>query len=182
MLGVVPWSLPGALAGVALLRALDDLALQLLVTAGVLLALWVNRRAARGAPGPEAVAPPSWARPAAGLVSGALNTSTSTGGPPVVLLLLARGLPPAAVRDTLTASFVGFAAMTTLALALTGTGGAVPEAGWVAALVPPALLGHLAGRRAFRRLARDGRLRARADRRAPRRGRDRAADRAAVTL
>ncbi len=32
--GVVAWSLPGAIAGVAVLRALDALALQLLVTAG----------------------------------------------------------------------------------------------------------------------------------------------------
>ena len=44
---VVAWSLPGALAGVAVLRALDALALQLLVTAGVLVALVVNLRAAR---------------------------------------------------------------------------------------------------------------------------------------
>ncbi len=110
---VVAWSLPGALAGIVLLRALDDVALQLLVTAGVLVALAVNRRAARIAPAPGAVAePPFWARPAAGLVSGALNTSTSTGGPPVVLLMLGRGLSPATVRDTLTTSFVGFAAVT----------------------------------------------------------------------
>src|SRR5262245_50587803 len=33
---VVAWSLPGALVGVAILRALDALALQLLVTVGVL--------------------------------------------------------------------------------------------------------------------------------------------------
>ena len=122
VIAVVAWSLPGALAGIALLRALDDVALQLLVTAGVLVALAVNRRAARRSrPAPGAVAePPFWARPAAGLVSGALNTSTSTGGPPVVLLMLSRGLSPAAVRDTLTTSFVGFAAVTTAALALAG--------------------------------------------------------------
>ena len=51
---VVPWSLPGALAGIAVLRALDAVALQLLVTAGVVLALVVNRRAARRAAGPGA--------------------------------------------------------------------------------------------------------------------------------
>src|SRR5829696_5610840 len=44
VLPVVAWSLPGALAGVAILRSLDELALQLLVTAGVLLALAVNLR------------------------------------------------------------------------------------------------------------------------------------------
>ena len=60
------------------------LALQLLVTAGVLVALVLNLQgepsASRTVPaGPVA----GWARPAAGLASGALNTSTSTGGPPV---------------------------------------------------------------------------------------------------
>src|SRR5215207_565256 len=120
---VVAWSLPGALAGVAVLRALDDLALQLLVTAGVLVALVVNLRAARRAPPPPGAAhdPPRWARPAAGLVSGALNTSTSTGGPPVVLLLMSRGLRPGVVRDTLTASFVGLAPVSAVALAVTST-------------------------------------------------------------
>src|SRR5829696_8905788 len=117
VLTVVAWSLPGALAGVAVLRALDELALQLLVTAGVLLALAVNLRAERRArgtvpppPGATGTVPVAWwARPAAGLASGALNTSTSTGGPPVVLLMMARGLRPEVVRDTLTTSFVGFA-------------------------------------------------------------------------
>jgi uncharacterized membrane protein YfcA len=152
---VVAWSLPGALAGVAVLRALDELALQLLVTAGVLTALAVNLRAARRAPPPPGAVhePPRWARPAAGLVSGALNTSTSTGGPPVVLLLISRGLRPAVVRDTLTATFVGFAPVSATALALTSTGDAVPDAAAVAALVPLTALGHLAGRPLFRRLA-----------------------------
>src|ERR687895_22419 len=76
---LVAWSLPGALA--------------------------VNLRAAHRPAPVVAHEPPRWARPAAGLASGALNTSTSTGGPPVVLLLLARGLPAPVVRDTLTATF-----------------------------------------------------------------------------
>jgi uncharacterized protein len=150
---VVAWSLPGAFAGVAVLRALDDLALQLLVTAGVLLALAVNLRAARRAAPVAEEEPPRWACPAAGLASGALNTSTSTGGPPVVLLLMSRGLRPGVVRDTLTTTFLGFAAVSTVALALTSTGEAVPDAAAVAALVPLAALGQLAGRRVFGRLA-----------------------------
>src|SRR5215213_8370109 len=150
---VVAWSLPGALAGVAVLRSLDELALQLLVTAGVLVALVINLRAAHRVPPPPGSAhdPPRWARPAAGLVSGALNTSTSTGGPP--LLLLSRGLRPGVVRDTLTASFVGLAAVSAAALALTSTGDAVPDAAAVAALVPVTAIGHLAGRPVFARLA-----------------------------
>jgi hypothetical protein len=151
---VVAWSLPGALAGIAILRALDDLALQGLVSAGVLLALGVNLRLGRRRPDRVAVDRPAWwARPAAGFAAGALNTSTTTGGPPVVLLLLRRGLAPATVRDTLTATFLGFAAMSSTALLLTGTEGALPQAAWLAALVPAAALGHLAGRPVFARLA-----------------------------
>jgi uncharacterized protein len=152
---VVACSLPGALVGVAVLRALDALALQLLVTAGVLVALFVNVRAAQRPPPPPGSAhePPRWARPAAGLVSGALNTSTSTGGPPLVLLLMSRGLRPQAVRDTLTACFLGFAPVSAAALLVTSTGEAVPDAAAVAALVPLTALGHLAGRPVFARLA-----------------------------
>jgi uncharacterized membrane protein YfcA len=149
---LLAWSLPGALAGVAVLRSLSPLALQLLVTAGVLAALAVTRRAARAAAGPVHE-PPRWSRPAAGLTSGALNTSTSTGGPPVVLLLMGRGIAPAKVRDTLTVVFLGFAPVSIVALAVTGTSDAVPGAGALAALVPVCALGHLAGRPVFRRLA-----------------------------
>ena len=152
---VVAFALPGALAGVAVLRAPDELALQLLVTAGVLVALAVNLRAAHREPPPPGAAhdPPRWARPAAGLVSGALNTSTSTGGPPLVLVLMARGLRPAVVRDTLTASFVGMAPVSAVALAVTSTSDAVPDAAAVAALVPLTAIGQLFGRRLFARLA-----------------------------
>jgi len=152
---VVAWSLPGALTGVAVLRALDELALQLLVTAGVLTALVVQLRATRRAQPAQGAAhdPPRWARPAAGLASGALNTSTSTGGPPVVLLLMSRGLRPGVMRDTLTASFLGFAPMSAGALLVTSTGEALPDARAVAALVPLTALGHVAGRPLFARLA-----------------------------
>jgi uncharacterized protein len=153
VLAVVGWSLPGALAGVAVLRALDDLALQLLVTAGVLAALAVNLRAVHRAPPVAVHEPPGWARPAAGLASGALNTSTSTGGPPIVLLLMSRGLRPGVVRDTLMATFVGCALVGAAALALTSTSEAVPDAAAVAALVPLTAIGQLVGRRAFARLA-----------------------------
>jgi uncharacterized protein len=152
VVAVVAWSLPGALAGVAVLRALDDVALQLLVTAGVLVALAVNLRAAHRAP-VAAHDPPRWARPAAGLASGALNTSTSTGGPPIVLLLMSRDLPPGVVRDTLTATFLGCGPVTAVALLVTSTGEAVPDATAVAALVPLTAIGQLCGRRVFARLA-----------------------------
>ena len=56
---VVAWSLPGALAGVAILRSLDDVALQLLVTAGVLAR--AGRQPPRRAP-PRRAAGPAPAR------------------------------------------------------------------------------------------------------------------------
>jgi uncharacterized membrane protein YfcA len=156
---VVIWALPGSLAGVAVLRALDDVALQLLVTAGVVVALLVNRRAgAAAAATPRRTTASGAGRALAGLASGALNTSTSTGGPPVVLLLRARGLPPATVRDTLTACFIGFAPVSALALAITGTEEAIPRPWALALFVPLAAAGSLAGRRGFAHLAaRDGR-------------------------
>lgn len=156
---VLAWSLPGALAGVAVLRALDAVALQLLVTAGVLATLAVNLRAERRVrmgrvPTSHGDSPRlRWARPLAGLSSGALSTSTSTGGPPVVLLMMSRGLPPHVVRDTLTTSFVGLALVAAVALLLTGTRAAVPDATWVTALVPLTAAGQLAGRPLFSRLA-----------------------------
>jgi uncharacterized membrane protein YfcA len=152
---VLAWSLPGALAGVAVLRALDDVALQVLVTAGVLVALAINRRAAH-VPAGRVHPPPRWGRPAAGLTSGALNTSTSTGGPPVVLLLMGRGIPPSEVRDTLIVTFLGFSVVSVLALALTGTTEAVPDTGVLAALIPVCALGQLAGRPVFHRLVARG--------------------------
>src|SRR4051812_32145288 len=144
-------ALPGALAGVAVLRALDAVALQLAVTAGVLVSLavrWRTQRAA-GAIGP----PPRWALPLAGLSAGGLTTSTTTAGPPLVLYLLRRSPAPAEVRDTLTVVFLGLSVIGAAALVVTGTDAAVPDATWLAALVPAVLVGHLAGRPVFARLA-----------------------------
>ena len=67
--------------------------------------------------------------------------------------MMARGLRPHVVRDTLTTSFVGFALISATALVLTGTRDAAPDATWVAALVPLTAAGQLAGRPVFSRLA-----------------------------
>jgi uncharacterized membrane protein YfcA len=103
---ILAWAMPGALAGVAVLRALDAVALQLAVTVGVLVSLllrWRTLRAADEHPSP----PPWWALPATGASAGALTTSTTTAGPPLVLYLLHRDAPPVVVRDTLTVCFLG---------------------------------------------------------------------------
>jgi len=143
---LLAWAVPGMLAGVAVLRALDATTLQIVVTLGVLSSLGVRRLR----PGPGR--PPRWAVPAAGLSAGALNTATSTSGPPLVLYLLRRRARPGQVRDTLTVLFLAFSVLGAGALAVTGTSEAIPRAGWVAALVPLVLAGQLAGRRGFARL------------------------------
>ena len=140
------WAAPGALVGVAVLRALSPVALQVAVTVGVAATLGARRIAGRHA------RVPAWA---AGLAAGGLTTSTSTFGPPLLLHLLGRGLPPERVRDTLTTCFLGLGAIGAIALWATGTD-AVPDAGLVAALVPAVAAAHLAGRRVFARLAAEG--------------------------
>jgi hypothetical protein len=147
------WAVPGALVGVAVLRALSAQALQLVLTAGVILTLILRHRAARRASTRPA---PGWAGPLAGFAAGALTTSTSTAGPPLVTYLLGRGLEPAPLRDTLTVCFLGLNPIGALALLVTGTTDAVPDPLLIAVLVPATALGQLAGRPVFRRLAGGG--------------------------
>ncbi|MEA2224650.1 MAG: uncharacterized protein QOH83_3026, partial [Solirubrobacteraceae bacterium] len=89
--------------------------------------------------------PRAWHAPAAGVSSGALATSTSLSGPPLVFYLLARGAAPAAMRDTLAAIFVAEALLGFPALLATGTF-AVPAGVW--ALLGAGVAGQLLGRRA----------------------------------
>jgi uncharacterized membrane protein YfcA len=132
---------PGALIGVVVLRALPEVALQLVVTVGVAGAL-----AARHVTRMEVPAV------VAGFAAGALTTTTSVNGPPMLLHLLGRGVRPEQVRDTLTAAFIGLAALGAVALAVTGTP-ALPDGALVLGLIPGVFLAHLVGRRGFRRLA-----------------------------
>lgn len=146
------WSVPGTFAGVVALRTLDETTLQVVVTLGVLASLAVRRLRRDVVVGTP---PPRWALPAAGLAAGTLNTATSTSGPALVLYLLRRGASPAAFRDTMTVVFTAFSFVGIAALVLTDTREAVPSGAALAACVPLVLFGHLAGRRGFRRLARD---------------------------
>jgi uncharacterized membrane protein YfcA len=145
VLVVLACALPGMVVGVAVLRSVDAVVLQSAVTAVVLLSL--VRRRVRSSP-----RSPAWT-PVAGAAAGVLTTTTSTAGPPLVLLLLGRGIEPARVRDTLTVSFIGLSVAGGAVLAATGTRGAAPGAVALAALLPLAALGQLAGRPLFARLA-----------------------------
>lgn len=155
---LVGFALPGALLGVVVLRSLDAVALQLLLSAGVVATLAARHVATQRsavvpvlADGPRPRAP--WAAPLAGLLSGALSTSTSTSGPPLLLHLLGRGARPSVVRDTLTACFISLGLVTPLALLVTRTTEAVPERQHVLVLIPAVVVGHIAGRRVFAHLA-----------------------------
>jgi len=150
---VLAWAVPAAVAGVAVLRALDAVTLQIAVSVGVAATLIVRRRAPAEHRGPE----PRWAAPATGLSAGALVTSTNTSGPPLLLYLLGRGDEATRVRDTLTVCQLGLSLIGAAALVATGTSDAVPR-GWLVALfVPLVALAHLAGRPLFAHLAASGR-------------------------
>ena len=151
-LTMIAWAVPGVFVGLLALSALDSTALQVAVTLGVFATLAV-RALARRRRDPAAGAPAWWAAPVTGFASGALTTSTNTAGPPVVLYMLARGATPVQTRDTLTTTFVGYSLLGLAALALSGTEGAVPHTDALAALVPAVVVGHLAGRPVFARIA-----------------------------
>lgn len=143
-------ALPGAVLGVAVLRALDPVALQVAVSVGVVATLAARRLSTgRHTPG--------WAAPIAGLAAGGLTTSTTTAGPPLLVYLLGRDLTPVALRDTLPVCFLGLSVVGVAALLVTNTRGAVPDALLVAILVPVVAVGHVAGRPLFGALARSGR-------------------------
>lgn len=142
-------SLPGAVLGVAVLRALDPVALQFAVTAGVVGTLAARRLAA----GRHT---PFWGAPIAGLFAGGLTTSTTTSGPPLIVYLLGRDLTPVQMRDTLPLIFLGLSVVGVAALLVTRTHGAVPSAEQIAILVPVVVVAHIAGRPLFRVLARSG--------------------------
>lgn len=162
---LVLWAVPGLAIGAIALRELPDDALSAIVACGVLGGLAVRLRARapaaeRATPRrahrshveahPGGMLPPRpWRAAAAGASSGALSTSTSLSGPPLVLHLLARGVSPAQLRDTLAAIFVALSLMTTATLLIAGT--FTPPPGLVGLMVA-AVAGQLLGRRGFARL------------------------------
>jgi uncharacterized membrane protein YfcA len=135
-------ALPGLALGALLLSVLSKEVLQVGVGLAVIAAaLWqLRHRAARGLP----VA-------AAGLLSGALTTSISINGPPLVLWLEGEGVRPAEARATLAAAFLALD-IAGAALLVSTDGSATVDLGVVAPLLACVLVGYLAGAMAFRRL------------------------------
>lgn len=146
------WLLAGAVAGMPIglvvLLVIDARALKVAIAVAVLAFVVVLGRGWRlEGTGPRAEV-------AAGFVSGVLNTSVSTNGPPLVLALQARGLDPEEFRGTISAVF---AASSLVANTLfTASGRYDAHVLGYAAIGPPALLvGGMVGRRLGRRLAPD---------------------------
>jgi uncharacterized membrane protein YfcA len=147
-------ALPGLAVGAVALALLSKEALQVAVGIAVILAAaWqLSRRSARDLSASHRALPPAagWA---AGFASGALTTSISVSGPPIVLWLEAHGVRPEEFRASLAASF----------LVLNLAGGAVLlvaegstlDADVVLPLLGLVVAGYALGTMAFRRLEGD---------------------------
>jgi uncharacterized membrane protein YfcA len=140
---LVAWSLPGIALGVLALLVVAREPLSVVVAIAVLggLALRVHSRRADAVPAPR-----PWHVPVAGVAAGALGTSTSLNGPPLVFCLLARRATPGQMRDTLAAIFLAEALIGLPALLLSGAFDAPPALG---ILLLAGLAGQVLGRRAF---------------------------------
>jgi uncharacterized protein len=143
-------ALPGLAAGAVALTQLSKEALQVAVGLAVIAAAgWQlrQRRAPRARLSPAA----AWAT---GFASGALTTSISVSGPPIVLWLEARGVRPEEFRASLAASFLALN-LAGGAVLLGAEGSGALDAGVVAPLLALVAAGYALGALAFRRLDRE---------------------------
>jgi uncharacterized membrane protein YfcA len=143
-------AVPGLAIGAVALTQLSKEVLQVAVGVAVIAAAgWQLRERARGhRPIPPVAA---WG---AGFASGALTTSISVSGPPLVLWLEARGVRPEEFRASLAASFLALNLVGgVVLLAAEGTGAF--DARSVAVLLALVVAGYALGAAAFRRIDRD---------------------------
>ena len=146
---VLAAAFPGLAVGGALLALAPKPALQVAVGVGVVAAAALAWRA------PEPSATYSGGRSgalAAGLASGALTTSVSLSGPPLVLWLRARGLRPGELRASLAAAFGVLNLMGGALLVVAGRAPDAFEPSVLGPLLALVVAGHLLGARLFRRL------------------------------
>jgi uncharacterized membrane protein YfcA len=137
-------ALPGLVLGAVALTTLSKEVLQVAVGVAVILAAAWQLSAPRPRLSPAA----AWA---AGFASGALTTSISVSGPPLVLWLTARGVRPEEFRASLAASFLALNLAGGVILLAVEGGGAF-DAGAVAVLFALVVAGYALGALAFRRL------------------------------
>jgi uncharacterized membrane protein YfcA len=145
-------AVPGLAAGAVALTLLSKEALQVTVGIAVILAAgWqLSRRATRDSADSAETLPPAagWA---AGFVSGALTTSISVSGPPIVLWLEAHGVRPEEFRASLAASFL-MLNLAGAAVVFAAEGGGALEADVVLPLLGLVIAGYALGAVAFKRL------------------------------
>lgn len=140
--GALLASVPGAVAGLALLRLLDQDALSLVVAVVVLLACAGTAAELRLPSGPRALT-------AAGLVAGAMSTVAATPGPPIVLTY--RAPSPAAQRANLSVFFLA-TTLFSLGVLTAGREFSGGDALTAAALVPFVVVGQVLAEPLRRRL------------------------------
>jgi uncharacterized protein len=147
---LLAFAVPGLAVGTALLSALPKPALQIVVGAAVVVAALLQWRSD---PAPASRAKPSLGSAlVVGLASGALTTSTSVSGPPIVLWLRAHGLGPGELRASLAASFLALnLAGWAVLLGAHGTG-ALAGSGTLAVLAALVAGGYLVGAKLHTRL------------------------------
>jgi uncharacterized membrane protein YfcA len=138
---LIPWACLGLITGALIIRSVDTLYLKL--AASIIVVIFSLHAASRlPFPGVQSSVAPK----VAGYLSGVLGTTTGLNGPPVALLLTARSLPPKPFRVTITTYFVVIDAIAVGVLFATGQLSA-RNLLFALAMVPPALLGRLVGRR-----------------------------------
>jgi len=140
-------SLPGLAVGAALLAIAPKPVLQVVVGIGVVGAAFLTWRA----PEPEAASGTGGAV-TAGLASGALTTSVSLSGPPLVLRFRARGLTPAEMRASLAAAFLFLNIVGAVLLFAVGEDFDAFQPEVLAPLLALVVAGHLLGSWLFRRV------------------------------
>jgi uncharacterized protein len=142
---LVLFSLPGLALGAVAVSTLSVQVLAIIMAVGVFGGLAVRVRARRRTRPVGA-----WSAPLAGVASGTLSTSTGISGPPLIFHLLARGLPPSQMRDTLAAIFASLGAIGLVPLAVAGS---LDVPSGMLLLLASAIVGQVLGRRVFRRMA-----------------------------
>jgi uncharacterized membrane protein YfcA len=144
-------ALPGLAAGAVALTQLSKETLQVAVGIAVIVAAAWQLRLRRRHERPSLPPAAGWA---VGFASGALTTSISVSGPPIVLWLEARGVRPEEFRASLAASFLVLN-LTGGAIVLAAEGTGALDAGAVAPLMALVAIGYALGAVAFRRLDRE---------------------------
>jgi uncharacterized membrane protein YfcA len=136
---------------VLVLRALPKSVLQIAVGVAVIGAAALRARARREAGAPSPGDPR--ARLALGFLTGTLSTSAGVNGPPIALWFAHRGLGPAAIRDSLSAAFLGLGIIAGVVLApVLAAAGVEVDWGALGVALVCVVAGHAVGRRAFARI------------------------------